>query len=292
MKKTSTYLRDKKRNKHPITMLTCYDYPMARWQDEANVDVIFVGDSVGTNVLGYESERDVTLADIRHHLRAVRRGLRTAYLLADLPYRTYNDPADALRNARARLEDGADGVKLEGHKPEVISHLVTHGIEVCAHLGLNPQIHKKKGLQARSATAAVKLLSQSVAVQQAGSFMLVYELVPEEVAAEISKRLYIPTIGIGAGRFTDGQVLIALDMLGTNTFELRHSRKFEEFARRGTRAIRKYVDEVVAGHFPGPENVRHLSKTEAERFKTQLGNADNRVFDRRKCNDARYSPSE
>jgi 3-methyl-2-oxobutanoate hydroxymethyltransferase len=274
MKKTSTYLRDKKAEGQHITMLTCYDYPTAQWEEEAGVDVILVGDSVGTNVLGYESEKEVTLADIRHHLKAVSRGVRSAYLLADFPYRTYDTAADALRNARTLLDDGADGVKLEGYKAEIISHLVAQGIEVCAHLGLTPQIHEKKGLQARSAEAAIELFQQSVALQKAGAFMLVYELVPEEVAAELTKRLDIPTIGIGAGRFTDGQVLITLDMLGISTFDLRHSHRYEERTQKATSAIRSFVEDVTHGNFPGPENVRHLPKDEAEKFTEQLGNAN------------------
>ena len=266
MKKTSAFLQNKKTNNEKITMLTCYDYPTARWQEEAGVDVIFVGDSVGTNVLGYESEKEVTLDDMRHHLRAVRRGVDTAYLLADLPYGTYDDELSALESASALIDDGADGVKLEGYKPAVVAALVSHGIEVCAHLGLNPQIHAKKRLQARSAEAAMELFQQSIALQKAGAFLMVYELVPEEVAAEISRQLDIPSIGIGAGRFTDGQVLIVLDMLGINTFDLQHNRRYQQFGQSAVTAIREYVEDVALGHFPGTENVRHLPQDEYERF--------------------------
>jgi len=271
MRKTAEYLRERKATGQPITMLTCYDYPTAQWEDEAGVDIIFVGDSVGTNVLGYESEKEVTLDDIRHHLRAVRRGVDRAYLLADLPYGTCDDPASALENARALLEDGADGVKLEGFKPEIVAHLVEHGIEVCGHLGLNPQIDADKGLQVRSAEAAMELMRQSMALQEAGAFLLVYELVPEEAAGEISRKLDIPTIGIGAGRFTDGQVLVVLDMLGISTFDLRHSRRYEEFRQRGIDAIRAFVEDVCHGTFPGAENVRHLPQGETQKLPGLLG---------------------
>lgn len=270
MKKTSRYLRDRKAQGRRITMLTCYDYPTALWEDEAGVDVIFVGDSVGTNVLGYESEKQVTLADIVHHLKATRRGVSTAYLLADLPYGTYDDTTTALRNARALLDAGADGVKLEGYKPEIISHLVDHGVEVCAHLGLNPQIHEKKALQAKDADTASQLLDESLALQEAGAFMMVYELIPEEVARVATERLAIVTIGIGAGRFTDGQVLIVSDMLGANAFELRHSHRYEEFRARGIEAIKKYAEDVENGRFPLPTNVRHLPEAEAEKFAKQI----------------------
>jgi 3-methyl-2-oxobutanoate hydroxymethyltransferase len=275
MKKTAAMLKEKKVRGDKITMLTCYDYPTAQWQEEEGIDVIHVGDSVGTNVLGYESEKEVTLDDIRHHLRAVRRGVTTAYLLADLPYGTCEDSLSALQSARALLADGVDGVKLEGYKPEIIAHLVKHGIEVCAHLGLNPQIHVKMTLQARSSETAMELMRQSLELQEAGAFMIVYELVPEEVAAEISTRLDVPTIGIGAGRFTDGQVLVVLDMLGINTFDLRHNRRYEEIRKSGTAAIRAFVKDVSFGKFPGVENVRHLPEKEADEFKKQLKNVNN-----------------
>ena len=270
MKNTAIYLRDKKSRGECITMLTCYDYPTALWEEEAGVDVILVGDSVGTNVLGYESEKQVTLDDIVHHLKATRHGVRTAYLLADLPYRTYDDVPTALQSARALLKAGADGVKLEGFKPDIISHLVNHGVEVCAHLGLNPQSHEKKTLQAKDADTALQLIEESLALQEAGAFMMVYELIPEEVARAAAKRLALPTISIGAGRFTDGQVLIVSDMLGGNAFELRHSRKYEEFRTRGIAAMEKYVEDIENGRFPQATNVRHLSEAEAEKFARQI----------------------
>jgi len=266
MKKTSEYLRDRKAQGRHISMLTCYDYPTALWLEEARVDVILVGDSVGTNVLGYESEKQVTLADIVHHLKATRRGVRTAYLLADLPYGTYDNTTAALRNAQVLLEAGADGVKLEGFRPEIISHLAHHGVEVCAHLGLNPQIHAKKALQARDAETAVQLLDESMALEKAGACMIVYELIPEEVARVATEQLTIPTIGIGAGRFTDGQVLIVGDMLGANAFDLRHNVKYEAARERGVQAIKEYVADVNQGRFPRVTNARHMPEAEAVKF--------------------------
>jgi 3-methyl-2-oxobutanoate hydroxymethyltransferase len=266
MKKTSRYLRDKKARGERIAMLTCYDYPTALWEEEAGVDVMLVGDSVGTNVLGYESVREVTLDDITHHVKATARGACKAYVLADLPYGTYEETDGALRQARALLSAGADGVKLEGFRPEIISHLTAHGVEVCAHLGLNPQIHEKHALQAKTADAGLRLVDESLALEGTGAFMIVYELVPEEVAREATQRLAIPTIGIGAGRYTDGQVLVVLDALGASRFELRHSRKYEEFRSRATQAVRAYVEDVQKGRFPLATNVRHLPEAEAEAF--------------------------
>lgn len=266
MKKTSHYLQQKKEQGQRIVMLTCYDYPTARWEEEAGVDVILVGDSVGTNVLGYASARDVTLQDMLHHLKAVKRGVRNAYLLVDLPYGTYDDPSDALRHAQILQQAGADGVKLEGYRPEIIAHLTSHGVEVCAHLGLTPQIHEKMTLQAKDTDTALQLLSESQCLQETGAFMLLYELIPEEVAQRATQRLSIPTIGIGAGRYTDGQVLVVHDMLGISEFDFRHNVKHEAFQERGIQAIKAYVSDVQQGLFPQAAHVRHLDKEEAGRF--------------------------
>ena len=264
MRVTISDLVEMKSRGEKIAMLTAYDYPTAVWEDEAGVDIIFVGDSVGTNVLGYKSEKEVTLDDMVHHLRAVRRGVRHAYLLADLPYLTYETPEAALESASILVSHGADGVKLEGFRPDIVSHLVTNQIEVCAHLGLNPQIHATKGLRAKTAKAAGNLISESMAMQEAGAWIIVYELIPEEVARQATRRLSIPTIGIGAGRHTDGQVLIVSDMLGINSFDLRHVRKYEQLHERATRAIGQYIVDLRTGEFPGDENARQLSAEESQ----------------------------
>ncbi len=273
VKKTAEYLRRRKADGKPISMLTCYDYPTATWEDEAGVDVVLVGDSVGTNVLGYASEKDVTMADMVHHSRAVARGVSDAYVLVDMPFASYDSPAEALRNARDLVAAGADGVKLEGFLPDTIRHLVGGGVEVCAHLGLTPQTADKKSLQARTADAAVKLVADAIELERAGAAMIVLELVPEEVAEQASARLAIPTIGIGAGRCTDGQVLISLDMLGASPFDLRHNRKYENLRERGIEAIRKYVAEVATGAFPGEEHARHLAGDELEAFRAAIATA-------------------
>ena len=262
MTNTSESLARKKLAGEPIAVLTCYDYPSARCQDEAGVDIIFVGDSVGTNVLGYSSEKEVTLDDMAHHLKAVRRGVERAYLLADLPYGTYDTPDQAVESASRLTGLGADGVKLEGFAPYVVRRLVSEGIEVCAHLGLNPQLHEKKAMRAKTATAAAELVSQSIALQEAGAWTMVYEMIPEEVGRIATERLSIPTIGIGAGRYTDGQVLVAPDMLGINTFEMRHFRKYDDLHERTLRAFEDYIADVRSGAFPSADNVRHLGEAE------------------------------
>ena len=262
MTNTSEGLTRKKRAGEPIAVLTCYDYPTARCQDEAGVDVIFVGDSVGTNVLGYSSEKEVTLDDMAHHLKAVRRGVEHAYLLADLPYGTYDTPEQAMASAARLVALGADGVKLEGFGPDVVRGLVAEGIEVCAHLGLNPQLHEKKGLRAKTAAAAAELVAQSIELQDAGAWIMVYEMIPEEVGRIATERLSIPTIGIGAGRYTDGQVLVSPDLLGINTFDMRHFRKYEDLHGRTLRAFESYIGDVRSGAFPASDNVRHLDEAE------------------------------
>ncbi len=262
MTNTSESLTRKKAAGEPIAVLTCYDYPTARCQDEAGVDIIFVGDSVGTNVLGYSSEKEVTLDDMAHHLKAVRRGVVRAYLLADLPYGTYDTPEQAVESASRLAGLGADGVKLEGFAPDVVRRLVSEGIEVCAHLGLNPQLHEKKAMRAKTAAAAAELVSQSIELQEAGAWTMVYEMIPEEVGRIATERLTIPTIGIGAGRYTDGQVLVAPDMLGINTFEMRHFRKYDDLHERTLRAFEGYIADVRSGAFPAADNVRHLDESE------------------------------
>jgi 3-methyl-2-oxobutanoate hydroxymethyltransferase len=262
MTNTSEGLTRKKRAGEPIAVLTCYDYPTARCQDEAGVDIIFVGDSVGTNVLGYSSEKEVTLDDMAHHLKAVRRGVEHAYLLADLPYGTYDTPEQAVASASRLTALGADGVKIEGFMPDVVRRLTAEGIEVCAHLGLNPQLHAKKGLRAKTAAAAAELVAQSIELQDAGAWIMVYEMIPEEVGRIATERLSIPTIGIGAGRYTDGQVLVAPDMLGINTFDMRHFRKYEDLHERTFRAFESYIADVRSGAFPDGDNVRHIDEAE------------------------------
>ena len=270
MTNTSESLTQKKAAGEPIAVLTCYDYPTARCQDEAGVDIIFVGDSVGTNVLGYSSEKEVTLEDMAHHLKAVRRGVEHAYLLADLPYGTYDTPEQAAASASRLTALGADGVKLEGFRPDVVRRLVAEGIEVCAHLGLNPQLHARKGLRAKTAAAAAQLVSESIELQAAGAWIIVYEMIPEEVGRIATERLSIPTIGIAAGRHTDGQVLVAPDLLGINTFDLRHVRRYDDLHGRTVRAFEGYIADVRSGGFPDAGNVRHLDEAELQALRDTL----------------------
>ncbi len=266
MKKTLDYLKDKKASCEKISMLTCYDYPTAVCMEEAGIDVVFVGDSLGTNVLGYESETEVTMADMEHHLKAVSRGIRNAYLLADLPFMAYPTPEIAVRNAGRLLRLGADAVKLEGPQFDIVKHLAESDIVVWGHLGITPQRQTEKKLQGKTAGAAIELVENALKLERAGASVIVFEVIPEEVARAATEMLSIPTIGIGAGRHTDGQVLIVSDMLGINAFELRHNKKYDDFHSRSVDAFRRYAEEVTAGRFPGKENVRPMKTKEFEEF--------------------------
>jgi 3-methyl-2-oxobutanoate hydroxymethyltransferase len=273
---TSSDLIEKKRHGERIAVLTCYDFPTAKWEEAAGVDVLLVGDSVGTNILGYASEREVTLADMGHHLKAVVRGSQRALVVVDMPYMTYETLADALDTATHLVGLGASAVKMEGFRPEIVKRLSGTGIDVWAHLGYNPQLHDAASLQAKTADAAVELVKNAIALEQAGAKALVLEMVPEEVARAASKRLSIPTIGIGAGRFTDGQVLVVPDLLGVSPSEFRHSARYDDFNARALSAIGRYVSEVRAGEFPREENVRHLRAEEMEAFELRVESGESR----------------
>jgi len=243
-----------KRQGQPIAVLTAYDYPTAKAEAAAGVDLILVGDSVGTNVLGYASEQEVQLSDIAHHVRAVRRGAPQTPILADLPYRTYETPELAVANARTLRDAGADMVKFEGARPEIAAALVAAGIPVCGHLGLEPQNHLDKKLRGRSAAEAAQLVENAIALDQAGISLLVLELIPEEVAARVTRAVAAPTIGIGAGRHTDGQVLVITDLLGLTGTNFRHNRRYAELGPLIGTAIADYVRDVHRRAFPSEAN--------------------------------------
>jgi 3-methyl-2-oxobutanoate hydroxymethyltransferase len=264
MKKDSNYLKERKAAGKKITMLTCYDYPTALIEDEAGVDIIFVGDSVGTNILGYQSEREVTMEDMVHHLKAVRRGVSTAYLLVDMPFGACDTPGQALKNAETFLANGADGIKIEGVKPEIVKRLSKNGIEICSHLGLTPQTDDNPGYKAKSASDAHAFIQDVFLMEQAGATLVLFETIPDEVADYLTSRLKVPTIGIGAGKSTDGQVLVVLDLLGVSPHDFRHNKRYENFRERALNAVRAYVEDVNRLQFPGEENLRHMAPGELQ----------------------------
>ncbi|PZD73855.1 3-methyl-2-oxobutanoate hydroxymethyltransferase [Acaryochloris thomasi RCC1774] len=270
MKKDAAYLRQKKQNGQKIVSLTCYDYPTAVLEEQAGVDLIIVGDSVGTNVLGYASEQEVTLADIAHHLRAVCRGASEPYILADLPFGTYETPQQALKNAEYLLAQGADIVKLEGMPVEVVQHLIAHDIPLCGHLGLLPQTHIKKAVQGKRFDQAKALVEDALRLEQLGILMLVLELIPEELGQIVTEKLKIPTIGIGAGRHTDGQVLIVNDILGITPRKFRLAKKYQDYQGLTLQTLQKYGHDVEQVIFPEESNVSHMAAEELQQLRDWL----------------------
>ena len=272
MKKDIAYLHTKKQEQQPVTVLTCYDYPTACLQDEAGIDIVFVGDSVGTNVLGYKNETEVTMEDMRHHLKAVRRGVTNAYLLVDMPYAADRDATQAITNAKLFLSDGADGVKLEGglEKVPIVSALTEQGIDTCAHIGHNPQIHgTKASTHGRTFAKAKQLIESAKALADAGATLIVLEKITEEVSQIITDTLAIPTIGIGAGRFCDGQVLVINDILGIGP-PLKHAKRYQDYGHLTFEAICRYKEEVASGTFPTDANASHIPPDKLARVQKWL----------------------
>src|ERR1700687_1194627 len=252
-----------------ITCLTAYDYPTARLLDEAGVDVLLVGDSLGMVVLGYENTLPVTIEEMLHHTKAVRRGAHHALVVADMPYGSYHtDTAESLRNAvRFVKEAGAAAVKVEGgeRRLELIARLTEAEIPVMGHIGLTPQSVNALGgyrVQGKTVDSAEQLLREAGAVEAAGAFAVVLEAVPRELAAQITRELRIPTIGIGAGPDCDGQILVVHDMLGltfnqTPKFALKYANVGEVISN----AVRGYCDDVRGGAFPSDSESYHSGKT-------------------------------
>jgi 3-methyl-2-oxobutanoate hydroxymethyltransferase len=265
MGKTERFF-DMKRQGAPIAALTAYDAPTARAQAEAGVDIILVGDSVGANMLGYKSEREVTLADMRHHIAAVRRGAPAVTIIGDLPFATYDAPEAAVANAQKLIAAGADVVKFEGARLVILKALAAAKIEVCCHLGLEPQNHLKKRVKGRSAEEALRLLTDAIVLDEAGMKMLVLEMIPEEVAAEVTRSVKAPTIGIGAGRKTDGQVLVITDVLGFGAKNFQHNRRYRDVGQLMVETARAYVRDVHGLDFPQEENLTHMAPEELELF--------------------------
>lgn len=259
---TTAHLQKMKKKAEKIVMITAYDCPTAGLVDEAGVDIILVGDSMGNVILGYENTIPVTLDDIIHHTKAVVRGTQRAMVAADMPFLTYQTgPSDALRNAGRLLQEGGAGaVKLEGGSavcPQVRA-LVEAGIPVIGHLGLTPQsIHVFGGykLQGREPEEARKILSDARALEQAGAFAIVLECIPEELAARVTAALSIPTIGIGAGLHCDGQVLVLHDMLGiAGKVHPRFVKQYAHLSEAIRKAVEQYAEEVRQEKFPDAEH--------------------------------------
>ena len=265
---TSTTLLEKKQRHELITCLTAYDYAGARLVDEAGIDMILVGDSLGMVMLGYENTLPVTMAEMLHHTRAVRRGVKHAFLIADMPFASYHvSQRDALRNAARFIKDaGAEAVKIEGgeKRARLVERMVEAEIPVVGHIGLTPQsLHAMGGykVQGKTLKAIEQLIHDALALERAGACCVVLEGIPREVATMITHELEIPTIGIGAGPECDGQVLVFHDLLGL-TFgpPAKFVRRYAELGSVISNAVLAFKDDVKSGGYPSDAESYHLPK--------------------------------
>jgi len=261
-----------KQRGEPIAMLTCYDHPTAVFQDRAGVDIVFVGDSVGVNVLGYDRPQQVTMDDMLHHTRVVRRGVTSALLMADLPFRSYETPQQAVDNALRLQETGAEVVKLEGGRNVTaqVEALTQKEIPVVGHVGYTPQTRTgERPVFGDKAEEAFAVLEDAVALESAGALAVVLECVPERVAEIVTQRVAIPTIGIGAGRVCDGQVLVVHDMLGVYESPFRFVKAYAGLEEIMQQAFADYVREVKAHQFPEDKHRFKIKGAELRKFKAQ-----------------------
>ena len=274
MKNTVLTFQQAKENGEKLTMLTAYDYSTAKLIDEAGVNSILVGDSLGNVILGYEDTISVTMEDMIHHGAAVARGAKNALVVIDMPFMSYQTSVyDALVNAGRLMKEGrGDAVKLEGGVevcPQ-IKAIVDAGIPVCAHIGLTPQSINAFGgfkVQGKSEAAAKKLLEDAKAVEEAGAFAVVIEGVPAKIAALITEQLHIPTIGIGAGKDCDGQVLVYQDMLGMfSDFTPKFVKRYANIGEVMKEAFQNYIKEVRDGVFPPEENTYKVDDSVIEKL--------------------------
>lgn len=277
-KVTTLTFRQKKQRGEIISMLTAYDYPTALAMDKAGIDSILVGDSLAMVVLGYENTLPVTMEEMLHHCRAVARGAKTALLVGDMPFMSYQASVEeAVRNAGRFLQQGGmDAIKLEGgrERADAIRAITGAGIPVMGHLGLTPQSVNQLGgfrAQGKTATAAKRLVEDALLLEEAGCFSIVLESVPARLAELISKKLSIPTIGIGAGAGCDGQVLVTHDLLGLfDRFTPKFVKQYADFHSEMQRAFADYIEDVETKRFPALEHTVEMDGKEWETLLSEL----------------------
>ena len=273
-KVTITELQAKKEAGQKITMMTAYDYPTGSLVDQAGIDTILIGDSLGMVMLGYDSTVPVTMEEMIHHCKAVSRGVEAGFILGDMPFMSYHVSVEqAVENAgRFMKEAGCDSVKLEGgsEMAHVVKAIVTAGIPVCAHIGLTPQTATMLGgfkVQAKDAEGAKALVKSAKDLEEGGAFMIVMECIPDLVAERITRELRIPTIGIGAGKDCDGQVLVYHDLVGLfERFTPKFVKQYVNLSPGIKEALIQYKTEVEEGTFPGPEHTFSMKPEEAEKI--------------------------
>lgn len=277
-KVTTLTFRQKKERGEPITMLTAYDYPTAMAIDKSGIDSILVGDSLAMVVLGYENTLPVTMDEMLHHARAVARGAKSAMLIGDMPFMSYQvSVEDAVRNAGRFIQQAnMDAIKLEGgrERADAVRTIVNAGIPVMGHLGLTPQsVHQLGGFRAqgKTASAAKRLLEDAQILEEAGAFSIVLESVPARLAEFISKKISIPTIGIGAGVGCDGQVLVTHDLLGLfDRFTPKFVKKYANLHEVMNKAFTEFIDDIETKKFPAPEHTVEMTDEEWSAFQKEI----------------------
>jgi len=264
-KTTASTLWEKKQKHEPITCLTAYDYPSARLVDEAGIDMVLVGDSLGMVMLGYENTLPVTVEEMLHHTRAVRRGVKRAFLIADMPFASYHvSGKETVRNASRFIKAGAEAVKIEGgeKRAQLVERMVDAEIPVVGHIGLTPQsVHAMGGykVQGKSLKAIEQLMHDALALERCGACCLVLEGIPREVAALITHEIDVPTIGIGAGPACDGQVLVFHDVLGlTFAPPAKFVRRYADLGSVIANALQEFKSDVKVGNYPADVESYHL----------------------------------
>ena len=276
---TVSEVMQRKSRGEKITMLTAYDYPIAKLVDESGVDLVLVGDSLGMVVLGYETTAPVTMEEMVHHAKAARRGVSRALLIGDMPFLSFRSSLEeSVRNAgRFVQEAGCDAVKLEWKAgiEDVAKAIVDAGIPVIGHVGLTPQTASSEGgfgIRGKDAESAARIIAQAIALQEVGCFAMVLECIPDLVAQEITHRLRIPTIGIGSGPFCDGQVVVTYDLIGLfERFKPKFVRRYADLASAIRQATAAYVHDVQAGVFPAKEQTITMAPEEFAKLKRELG---------------------
>jgi len=257
-----------------ICMITAYDYPTARIVDKAGIEIILVGDSVGTNVLGYRSEKEVTLSDILHHTKAVVRGTERAFVIADMPFMSYHtDAATAIQNAGRLLQEAkADAIKCEcrGKLFENVKAIIEAGIPTMGHIGLTPQTSFDMTSKGRTLSEALDIIKMAQKLEEIGAFALLLEKVPLRLADLIMDMVHIPVIGIGASPLCDGQVLVIHDILNLSAIQFKHAKVYRDIEKEITCATQAYIQEVKAQHFPDDENCFSMSDEVFNEVKSQL----------------------
>ncbi len=258
MRTSVTQIKEKKQKGEKFAMLTAYDYSTAKLIDEAGIPIILVGDSLGMVVLGYESTIPVTMDEMIHHTKAVVRGTKQAHIVGDMPFMTYQvSTEDAMRNAARFIQEaGCQSVKLEGGQfmADTVKRIITAGIPVMGHIGLTPQSINQFGgykVMGKTAEAAIDLVNDAKALDEAGVFAIVLECVPEALTKIVTEKVSVPTIGIGAGRYCDGQVQVIHDLLGMFAdFVPKHAKQYVKLAGQISQAASDYINEVSDGSFP------------------------------------------